>query len=92
MHPVTNMFGAPGEADFDASNPAKLNYSYFMKEWVENSGIYYITKKDYESKTFVSYTHPFMEIINSICKSGLKITGLTEFDNDISGIFNHLDH
>ncbi len=92
MHPVTNMFGATGEADFDESDPAKLINSYFNKEWIENSGIYYITKKRYESKTFTSYTHPFAKIINAICKSGLNITGLDEFDNDVSGLFTGLNN
>ena len=92
MHPVTNMLGAPEEADFDKSDPAKLINSYFKKEWIENSGIYYLTKKRYESKTFISYTHPFTKIINAICKSGLKIIGLDEFDNDISDLFTYLDN
>ncbi len=92
MHPVTNMFGVQGEADFDESDPARLINSYFKNEWIENSGIYYITKKRYESKTFTSYTHPFTKIINAVCKSGMRITRLDEFENDVSGLFTHLDN
>lgn len=91
MHPLTNMFGAEGEVEFDASEPAKLVNSYFKKEWIDNSGIYYLTKKRYESKTFTSYTHSFSKIINTICKSGLDITGLDEFDHDVSDLFTDLD-
>jgi hypothetical protein len=51
-----------------------------------------MTKKKYESKTFFSYTHPYLEIINAICLSGITINVMNEFANDISGLFEHLNH
>ena len=92
MHPMVNMFGIPGEGGFDVSDPLKLQHTYFKKEWMENNGMYYMTKKNYESKTFTSYTHPFSEIINAMCRAGLKILSMDEFDYDISDMFEHLDH
>ena len=92
MHPMTNMLAAIGEKEFHISDPLKIIHSYFYKKWIDNDGIYYVTKKNYESKTFVSYTHPFSEIISAMCKSGLKILSMNEFDYDISGMFEHLDH
>ena len=53
---------------------------------------YYMIKYNYDSKTFTSYTHPFSEIINAICLSGLRIIAMDEFDYDISDMFEHLDH
>jgi ubiquinone/menaquinone biosynthesis C-methylase UbiE len=92
IHPVTNMLAALGEDDFDESSPSKLIHSYFNKEWVQNDGMYYITKKKYESKTFTSYTHPYSEIINAMCLSGIKIKAINEFNIDISDLFVHLNY
>lgn len=92
MHPVANMFATIEEECFDKTNPSKLMHTYFKKEWIENDGMYYMTKNNYNSKTFTSYTHQFSEIINAICLSGLKILAMDEFDYDISDMFEHLDH
>ncbi len=92
QHPITNMLSAPGEENYNNETPANITNSYFKKEWKGNDGMYYITKKTYKSKTFTDYTHPFSEIFGAICNSGLNITGLQEFDYDISGMFEELNH
>jgi SAM-dependent methyltransferase len=92
IHPVTNMLAALGEDDFDESSPLKLIHSYFNKEWVQNDGMYYMTKKKYDSKTFTSYTHPYSDIINAMCLSGIKIIAMNEFMIDISDLFVHLNN
>lgn len=92
QHPVTNMLSADGDQNYKREMPANITYSYFEKEWIENEGMYYITKKSYKSKTFINYTHSFSEIIGSMCKAGMYIIGLQEFDYDISGMFEELNH
>ena len=57
QHPVANMLGAPGEYNYLENYPLNLCNSYFTKEWIENDGMYYMTKKTYKSKTFTNYTH-----------------------------------
>ena len=91
-HPVTNMLGSPGEDGFDVSNPKRIMYTYFEKAWKENDGMYYMTGKEYESKTFTSFTHPFSSILNGIAENGLCVRALHEHDVDISsGMFSALD-
>lgn len=51
-----------------------------------------MTKKNYHSKTFTDFTHSMSEIISGMCKNGIFITGLQEFDHDISGGFSSIDH
>lgn len=93
MHPVTNMLGTYGEEIYDEINPNKLVYSYFRKEpWIENSGIGYISGKTYDSKTFISFSHSFSDIINSIINNHMNIRKMKEYDYDISELFGHLDH
>ena len=67
-------------------------FPFLEKEWIENGGMYYITKKRYESKTFINYTHSLSEIMSGICSNGMVITEFKEFDYDISGMFSSLDH
>lgn len=91
-HPVTNMLGASDEDGFDESNPQRIMYTYFEKTWKENDGMYYMTGKEYESKTFTSFTHPFSSILNGIVNNGLRIRALHEHDVDISsGTFSELN-
>jgi SAM-dependent methyltransferase len=92
QHPVTDMLCAPGEELYDEATPTALRNSYFGKEWIDNGGAQYITKKNDCSKKFTSYSHSFSEIINSLCCSGMHIVHLQEFDYDIAGMFEHLDH
>ena len=50
-----------------------------------------MTQKTYRSKIFTDYTHPMSEIISGMCDNGIVVTGLQEFDYDISGGFRALD-
>ena len=54
--------------------------------------MYYMTLKSYRSKTFTDYTHSKSEIISGMCNNGIVITGLKEFEHDISGVFSAVDH
>ena len=92
QHPCTNMLAAEGEEGFDPAHRTACLYSYFEYEWTGNEGMYYMTQKRYRSKTFTDYTHPMSEIISGMCNNGIVVTGLQEFDYDISGGFDSLDH
>ena len=50
-----------------------------------------MTKKNYQSKTFTDYTHPMSDIVSGMCGSGIVVTGLKEFERDLSGGFTALD-
>lgn len=91
MHPITNMLAASGEENYDDEAQDKLVYSYFRKEpWVDNS-MSYISDKVL-SKTFCSYSHTMSYIVNSICRNGMSINKLIEFDYDISDMFRKLNN
>ena len=92
QHPCTNMLAAEGEEPYDPEHRKACPYSYFQHEWKENEGMYYMTQKRYRSKTFTDYTHSMSEIISGMCGNGIVVTGLQEFDHDISGGFGALDH
>jgi len=92
QHPCTNMLATEGEELFDPAHRTACRYSYFAQRWTNNEGMYYMTKKTYRSKTFTDYTHPMSEIISGMCGNGIVVTGLQEFDHDISGGFASLDH
>ena len=92
QHPFTNMLATEGEEQYDPSHKMECCYSYFDHEWTGNEGMYYMTQKTYHSKTFTDYTHPMSEIITGMWRSGIVVTGLQEFDYDISGGFEALDH
>ena len=53
--------------------------------------MYYMTQKNYRSKTFTDFTHSMSEIISGMCRNGIVITGLQEFDYDICGAFGAID-
>ena len=91
-HPCKNMLAAEGEELFDPEHRMECRYSYFEHEWTGNEGMFYMTHKKYRSKTFTDYSHPMSEIISGMCGSGIVVTGLQEFDYDISGGFTALDH
>lgn len=91
QHPLTNMLATEGEEQYDPEHKTECCYSYFAHEWKGNEGMYYITRKAYHSKTFTDYTHPMSEIITGMCSSGMAVSGLQEFDNDISGGFVAID-
>ena len=92
QHPCTNMLAAEGEELFDPEHRTACRYNYFGHEWTGNEGMYYMMQKHYRSKTFTDYTHPMSEIVSGMCGSGITVTGLKEFDYDISGGFAALDH
>ena len=92
QHPFTNMLASEGDDVFDPDHRLECRYSYFEHEWTGNGGMYYITGKSYKSKTFTDYTHSLSEIISGMIANGIVVTGLQEFEYDISGGFNALDH
>ena len=91
QHPCTNMLATEGDAEFEPEHRKECHFSYFEHEWTGNGGMYYITQKNYHSKTFTDYTHSMSEIISGMCDNGIVITGLKEFDYDISGGFSPID-
>jgi SAM-dependent methyltransferase len=92
QHPYTNMLAAEGDEEFDPEHRTECHFSYFEHEWTGNGGMYYMTLKNYHSKTFTDFTHSMSEIISGMCSNGIVITGLQEFDYDISGGFAPIDH
>lgn len=92
LHPCTNMLAMAGDEAYDADNRLACRYSYFEHVWIGNEGMEYMAGKAYPSKTFTDFTHPLGDIISAMCKSGLVITGLQEFDYDISNGFTDVQH
>ena len=92
QHPCTNMLAMEGDAEFDPVHRMECHFSYFEHEWTGNEGMYYMTQKSYHSKTFTDHTHPMSEIISGMCNNGIIVTGLQEFDHDISSAFTSIDN
>ena len=91
QHPCTNMLALEGDEEYDPSHRLECRFSYFEHEWIGNEGMYYMTQKTYQSKTFTDYTHPLSEIITGMCRNGIVVTGMQEFDHDISGALEDLN-
>lgn len=91
QHPCTNMIASEGEELYDAGHPLECKYSYFEHEWIGNEGMYYITGKQYQSKTFTDYTHSISDIITGMCSNSIVITGMQEYDYDICGGFAEIN-
>ena len=91
QHPCTNMLASEGEDLYDPAHKLECHYSYFEHEWTGNSGMYYMTKKTYESKTFTDFTHSMSEIVSGMCSNGIVVTGMKEFDRDICHAFAPVD-
>lgn len=94
FHPFMNMLPMPGESTFEADHLNQVAYSYFRKEpWIENNGMSYITP-EYDSKTFTSFSHTLSDIINSAIRSGMTITKLNEYNDDVglTEIYNGKDY
>ncbi len=91
-HPFTNMLATSDDDVFEGTHPVDCKFSYYSHEWIGNDGMYYITNKNYQSKTFTDYTHSLSEIMNSMCKNGFVITGFEEYQYDISDDFVQLDN
>lgn len=92
QHPCTNMLATAGDEPYDPEHKKECHYSYFEHKWESNGGMYYMTQKSYQSKTFTDFTHSMSEIMTGMCRNGLVITGLQEFDYDISGGFAEVNH
>ena len=92
QHPCTNMLATEGDEGFDPDHRKECHFSYFEHEWTGNEGIYYMTLKSYRSKTLTDYTHSMSEIISGMCNNEIVVTGLQEFEHDISGGFTKLDN
>lgn len=91
QHPFTNMVAMTDEPEYNVQAPKNCIHSYFEQEWTGNEGMYYMTKKNYVSKTFTDYTHSMADIIGAMCKNHIVVTGMQEFDYDISGGFEQLN-
>lgn len=93
MHPVTNMLAFQGEDNYDEKAPGKLVNSYFRQEpWEESNGKFYMSGKEYSSKTFFSYSHSFSGLVNSLTRNNLSIFSLREFQHDVSESLAHLNN
>jgi len=91
FHPFMNMLPLPHEDGFDGENLNKITYSYYRKEpWIENSGMGYMTLQ-YESKTFISFSHTLSDIVNSVIIAGMAIKKLDEYNYDV-GMTNAYDN
>nr|MBN2277470.1 class I SAM-dependent methyltransferase [candidate division Zixibacteria bacterium] len=91
QHPLVYMLALQGDKEFDKAEPARLVHSYFREEpWVENTGIDYIGKSRYSSKTMYNFTQPLYKIMNAIIRNGITITEFNEYAHDISSEFEHL--
>lgn len=83
FHPFMNMLPMPGEDSFDKEHLNQVEYSYFRKEpWIENEGMSYMSKQ-YDSKTFTSFTHTMADIMNAISVNNMRVVRLNEYDYDI---------
>ena len=91
QHPCTNMLASEGDDIYDPAHRLECHFSYFEHEWESNGGMYYITQKCYKSKTFTDFTHSMSEIVSGMCSNGIAVTGMKEFDYDISGGFTAVD-
>ena len=52
--------------------------------------IYGFLRYDRQSQT--DYSHPLSDTLSALCENGLMLTGMQEFDYDISDTFEALDH
>ncbi len=94
IHPFTNMLPFPGEEKYDASHLNRIQYKYFNNDpWIGNSGVSYMSKQ-YESKTFTSFTHTTSKIINSVIDSGLTLSKFDEHEVDVGGakVYNEMGY
>ena len=91
QHPCTNMLALEGDEEYDSAHLLECKFSYFEHEWLGNEGMYYMTQKNYHSKTFTDYTHSMSEIVAGMCRNGIVVTGMQEFDYDISGALEGLN-
>jgi SAM-dependent methyltransferase len=92
MHPFVNMLATRDEAPFDAQQPNKPVYDYFVKRpWGDVDSMTYMTEDAYQTKDFTSFAHTMGDIVSACAAAGLAVVKLTEFPNDRSDSFGHLD-
>ncbi|MFV0393690.1 MAG: class I SAM-dependent methyltransferase [Coprobacillaceae bacterium] len=83
FHPYMNMLPLPGDKEYNTKEVIVLKDKYFSKEpWIENNGMGYISG-DYESKTFISFSHSVSAILNSALINHIQITSFNEYDYDV---------
>jgi SAM-dependent methyltransferase len=93
MHPFVNMLSTKDEAPFDALQPNKPVYDYFVKRpWGDVDSMTYMTEDAYQTKDFTSFAHTMGDIVSACAAAGLFLVKLTEFPTDRSDSFGHLDH
>lgn len=92
QHPALNMLADEGDEEYDRAHPMNFVFSYFDHVWINNGGMRYIVGKSYASKTFTDYTHTVSDIVGAMCANHMVITDMREFQYDISGGFEHLNH
>ena len=92
-HPITNMLGTNGEAEYDEKNPKKLVHNYFKNDpWVEGGGMGYMGDNNKASKTFISYSHTLTEVFKTLKQNGFIIEAFSEYQKDLSNLFLHLEN
>lgn len=92
QHPFTNMLAQECDDGYNEQYPFNSVFSYFEHVWTDNNGMSYITGTPYKSKTFTDFTHPISEMISAMCENGIVITGMKEFQYDISENFPELEN
>jgi SAM-dependent methyltransferase len=91
LHPISNVIAAPPEKEYDPNDPLKICYRYFQPEpLVSNDGIDYVGKTTYQGKTKYDFMHTMGYIITSIVKNGIVLEEFSEYQHDISDLFDHL--
>ncbi len=87
-HPFAYMLATATDKEFVPSDPLKIINTYFRTEpWVDESGLDYYGKSQYESTLSYSFTQKLSDIINPIVRSGIAIKELLEYPHDISNLF-----
>ncbi len=74
-HSCTNMPAAEACDEHDPGNGTECKFSCFEHEPAGNGGMYYMTMKEYHSKTFTDFTHSMSEIMSGMFSNGLILQG-----------------
>jgi len=92
QHPFGYMMAVPDEPEWDEQNPVKVCFSYFRTEpWVDNTGIDYVGKSQYEAKPSYCYTQKLSDILNPMVRHGMELLEFNEYSHDVSTMFPHLE-
>jgi SAM-dependent methyltransferase len=91
-HPVTGMFAFEDEDEYNPNCPLSLQIDYFKTTpFVDNNGMFYMTKKTYTSLPFTSYNHTMGDIVNGMIHHNLTVLKLKESNLDLLESFPHLN-